>query len=121
MSMQYTTPPPPRDQQPGHQQNPVQVRGERLARASKILGVLSLISGILSVLYVGLIFGVYWVGIVLGPLAIWKAKQAKALNVVATVGRVTGWIGTILNGLAALLVIGYMIFFLWMGYGTRNL
>ena len=50
------------------------------------------------------ILSLFVVGIILGPLAISKAKQAERLNSAATVGKVTGWIGTILS--AATIIVG---------------
>lgn len=44
----------------------------------------SLIFGILSLLFAGLVFG---------PLAIWKASKAEKLGVSSTPGKVLGWIG----------------------------
>ena len=76
---------------PAYTQNsPEQLRGSQLAQTSMILGILSL----------------FVVGIILGPIAISKAKQAEQLNVAATVGKVTGWIGTILSLLS---IVGFII------------
>lgn len=61
---------------------PDQIRGQQLAQTSMILGILSLFIPL--------------VGIVLGIIAINKAKEAEQLNSDATVGKVTGWVGTIL-------------------------
>jgi len=69
----------PEHQQP-HQGGPI--RGQQLAQTSMILGILSLFIPL--------------VGIVLGIIAINKAKEAEQLNSDATVGKVTGWVGTIL-------------------------
>lgn len=80
-------------QNPEHQQpyqggpmynapGPEQMRGQQLAQTSMILGILSLFIPL--------------VGIVLGIIAINKAKEAEQLNSDATVGKVTGWVGTIL-------------------------
>ncbi|MFF5792118.1 DUF4190 domain-containing protein [Paeniglutamicibacter sp. NPDC012692] len=63
-------------------QYPEQDRGQQLAQTSMILGILSLF--------------VPLVGIALGIIAINKAKEAEQLNTDATVGKVTGWVGTIL-------------------------
>lgn len=64
------------------QNSPEQMRGAQLAQTSMILGILSLF--------------VPLVGIVLGIIAINKAKEAEQLHTAATVGKVTGWVGTIL-------------------------
>lgn len=72
------------------QNSPEQMRGAQLAQTSMIMGILSL----------------FVVGIILGPIAISKAKQAESLNSAATVGKVTGWIGTILSILS---IIGFGI------------
>ena len=66
------------------QNSPEHMRGQQLAQTSMILGILSL----------------FIAGVILGPIAIVKAKQAERLNTAATVGKVTGWIGTILGVLA---------------------
>lgn len=53
--------------------------------------VLSLVFGILSLFFLGLIFG---------PLAIWqagKAQQEVGYNGMAVAGKVLGWIGLILS------------------------
>ena len=63
-------------------QYPEQMRGQQLAQTSMILGILSLFIPLL--------------GIVLGIIAIRKAKEAEQLNTDATVGKVTGWVGTIM-------------------------
>lgn len=59
------------------------------------------------------IIGLFFAGIVFGPLAIWQAKKAESYNKAATAGKVLGWIDviwgilsivlffTILGGLAA--------------------
>lgn len=71
--------------------SPAQLEGGQLAQTSMILGILSL----------------FVVGIILGPMAISKANKAeREYNTAATVGKVTGWIGTIL----AILWIAYFIF-----------
>lgn len=75
--------PVPNQMPPAYMQNsPEQLRGTQLAQTSMILGILSLF--------------VPLVGIVLGIFAITKAKEAEQLNVAATVGKVTGWVGTVL-------------------------
>lgn len=54
--------------------------GAQLAQTSMILGILSL----------------FVAGVILGPIAISKANKAeREFNTAATVGKVTGWIGTI--------------------------
>ncbi|GAA1495612.1 DUF4190 domain-containing protein [Paeniglutamicibacter kerguelensis] len=63
-------------------QYPEPMRGQQLAQTSMILGILSLVIPL--------------VGIVLGIIAIKKAKEAEQLNTAATVGKVTGWVGTIM-------------------------
>ena len=87
----------PQPGQPFQTQNsPDQMRGQQLAQTSMILGILSL----------------FILGVILGPIAIVKAKQAERLNTAATVGKVTGWIGTILGVLAVIsfvLMIGLVV------------
>lgn len=73
--------------------SPEQEQGEKLAQTSMILGIIS----------------IFFAGIILGPLAIHKASQAEKLNADATVGKITGWIGTILAALSLLWVI-FMVF-----------
>lgn len=98
MSQQYNTPPSQGAHQPGYGPNPNQMRGEQLAQTSMIMGII----------------GLFVAGIILGPLAIWKAKQAEELNVAATVGKVTGWIATILNVLGIIGGIIYVIVIMGM-------
>ncbi len=81
-------------QQPGYgypgypMMNP---EGAQLAQTSMIFGILSL----------------FLLGLIFGPIAIVKANRAeREFNTSATVGKVTGWIGTILAGL----VVVYFIF-----------
>ena len=69
-------------------QYPDTMRGQQLAQTSMILGILSIF--------------VPLVGIVLGIIAINKANEAERLSTDATVGRVTGWVGTILWILSAI-------------------
>ncbi len=94
-------------QYPDHQQpyqggpmynalGPAQMRGQQLAQTSMVLGIVSLFIPL--------------VGIVLGIIAINKAKEAEQLNSAATVGKVTGWVGTILwilSGAPLLLLIPF--------------
>lgn len=69
--------------------SPEQEQGEKFAQTSMILGIIS----------------IFFAGIILGPLAIHKASQAQQLNADATVGKITGWIGTILAALSLLWVL----------------
>lgn len=88
-------PPAPQFQQqaPVYTQNSVeQLQGAQHAQTSMILGILSL----------------FFIGIILGPIAIFKAKKAEQLHTAATVGKVTGWIGTII-GLISIVVTIFMI------------
>lgn len=65
-------------------------RGQQLAQTSMILGILSL----------------FVVGVILGPLAISKANKAeRQFQTSATVGKVTGWVGTVLGAKRGWLVI----------------
>lgn len=83
-------------------QYPEQSRGQQLAQTSMILGILSLF--------------VPLVGIVLGIIAINKAKEAEQLHTAATVGKVTGWVGTILWILSVIpLLLIIPIFFFSVG------
>ena len=67
--------------------------GEKHKRNSIILGVI----------------GLFLLGIVLGPLAIWQASKAQALGVPATAGKVLGWID---------LVFGILGIFYFMNAGV---
>lgn len=70
--------------QPGYGYPMAPPEGAQLAQTSMILGILSL----------------FVVGLVLGPIAIVKGNKAeREFNTSATVGKVTGWIGTILGAL----------------------
>ena len=82
------------------QNSPEQLRGAQLAQTSMILGILSL----------------FVVGIILGPIAISKAKQAEQLHTAATVGKVTGWIGTIFG----ILTILWIVFLVIMGVAASQ-
>ena len=100
--------PYPQDQQPGYQQGYQQgygygyaqpygqggrsLEGEKAAQLSLILGIV----------------GLFFAGLVLGPLAIWQAGKAEKLGVPATAGKVLGWISAILGLIG--LVSGIAIF-----------
>ena len=72
--------------------SPLQYQGQQMAQTSMILGIISLFA----------------LGIILGPLAISKANKAeREFNTPATVGKVTGWIGTIL---ALVTIIGIVLY-----------
>lgn len=71
------------------------LEGEKLAKTSTIFGIVSL----------------FFLGLILGPIAIVKAARAEKFGVDSTVGKVTGWLGTIWGVLYILLVIIYSIFF----------
>ena len=75
---------------PGYGYPMVHPEGAQLAQTSMILGIISL----------------FVVGIILGPIAIVKANRAeREFNTSATVGKVTGWIGTIFGALGFLYII----------------
>ncbi|MHC6177813.1 hypothetical protein [Glutamicibacter sp. X7] len=79
---------------PGYINTPQQLEGAQLAQTSMILGIISL----------------FVVGIILGPIAIVKANRAeREFNTAATVGKVTGWIGTIFGILGALYIVFLII------------
>lgn len=87
---------------PPYGYNPQQAEGAQLAQTSMILGIISL----------------FVVGIILGPLAIVKAKQSeREFNTDATVGKVTGWIGTIF-GILGVLYIVFLIVITFSFAGT---
>lgn len=55
------------------------------------------------------IIGLFFLGIVLGPLAIMQANKAERLGERATAGKVLGWIATIFGILGAIgAVIGFL-------------
>ncbi len=80
--------------QPGYGYPMVNPEGAQLAQTSMVLGILSL----------------FFVGLILGPIAIVKANKAeREFNTSATVGKVTGWIGTILSGITFLFFVLFII------------
>jgi hypothetical protein len=85
----------PQYQQVYVEKAPSVLEGEKLAKTSTILGIISVCIG----------------GLILGPMAIVKAARAEKLGVDSTVGKVTGWIGTIWGAIYVLLVILYVFFF----------
>lgn len=99
---QYNTPGQPGGgYQPNYyaQSSPDQARGQELAQTSMIFGIISL----------------FVVGVILGPIAIVKAKRAEELGGDATIGKITGWIGTILGALQLIGAIIWVIAVLsWM-------
>ncbi|MHA7154824.1 hypothetical protein [Arthrobacter sp. TMN-50] len=54
------------------------------------------------------IIGLFFFGIVFGPLAIIQAGKAEKYNQASTIGKVLGWISTIW---ALLLIVGFFLFF----------
>lgn len=73
---------------PGYQQNypPEYFQGQKLKETSLIFGIV----------------GLFFLGIVFGPLAISKASKAESLGVPATAGKVLGWIDTVGSGIVVL-------------------
>lgn len=56
------------------------------------------------------VIGIFFFGVVFGPLAIRKAAKAEALGVRAPFGRICGWIVLVLNGLnICLLILGAVL------------
>lgn len=51
------------------------------------------------------IIGIFFFGIILGPIAIVQAKKAEAMGVKATGGKVLGWIAAIFGLIALVLAI----------------
>lgn len=74
---------------------PEQLEGEKLAKTSTILGIVS----------------IYFAGLILGPMAIIKAAKAEKLGVDSTVGKVTGWLGVVFGTLTIVVSIFYAFFF----------
>lgn len=90
----------PTQQQPVPQayytQSPQQVEAEKASQVSLICGIL----------------GLFFLGIILGPIAIVQANKAEKLGKAATAGKVLGWIDTIFGVLGLIgfiIVIGGMI------------
>lgn len=86
--------------QPSYQQvyvekAPSVLEGEKLAKTSTILGIVS----------------IYFAGLILGPMAIIKAAKAEKLGVDSTVGKVTGWLGVVFGTLTIVVSIFYAFFF----------
>ncbi|PYG01887.1 hypothetical protein SAMN05216184_101352 [Georgenia satyanarayanai] len=88
MSQQYPTTPPPQPQggmpiyngAPEHTTySPDAMRGEKAAQTSLIFGII----------------GLFFAGIVFGPLAIWQASKAERMNQSATAGKVLGWLAVV--------------------------
>ena len=75
------------------QNSPVQLQGGRDAQTALICGIV----------------GLFFFGIVLGPIAIVKASAAERNNVPATAGKVLGWISTIFGVLSIIIFIFMMI------------
>lgn len=69
------------------------LEGEKAAQLSLILGLV----------------GLFFAGMILGPLAIWQAGKAEKLGVQATPGKVLGWISTILWLLGVVLGVVFLI------------
>jgi hypothetical protein len=81
---------------PGVSQNPhYDSEGQKYAQRSVLLGAL----------------GLFFMGIILGPLAIVNAKKAENLQVPATAGKVLGWLSTVFSALiiVALIVIAVSV------------
>ncbi|WP_193311384.1 hypothetical protein [Georgenia satyanarayanai] len=88
MSQQYPTTPPPQPQggmpiyngAPEHTAySPEKMLGDKAAQTSLIFGVI----------------GLFFAGIVFGPLAIWQAAKAERMNKSATAGKVLGWLALV--------------------------
>lgn len=77
-------------QGPGSGFGPGSAQGESHKRNSVIMGVI----------------GLFILGIVLGPLALWQAGKAEALGVKATAGKVLGWIDLVFGVLGMFVVLG---------------
>lgn len=87
--------------QGGYQSSYQSIEGEKAAQLSLILGIV----------------GLFFAGIILGPMAIWQARKAENLGVPATAGKVLGWITTILYALGVLAGILFVIIIL-VGFGA---
>lgn len=77
-------------------QSPQQVEAEKASQVSLICGIL----------------GLFFFGIILGPIAIIQANKAEKLGKAATAGKVLGWIDTIFGVLGLIgfiIVVGGMI------------
>lgn len=52
------------------------------------------------------VIGLFVLGIVLGPLAVWQAGKAEKLGVKATAGKVLGWVTLVGSILGMFLIFG---------------
>lgn len=71
-----------------------QAEGQSAATTSLVLGII----------------GIFAVGIILGPLAIYFASKAERNGVPATAGKVLGWIVTILYAIAIIIGVIFVVF-----------
>lgn len=76
--------------------SPQQQEGQSASTASLVLGIV----------------GLFTLGIVLGPLAIYFAIKAERNGVPATGGKVLGWIVTILHAIGIVIGIIFVVFML---------
>lgn len=76
--------------------SPQQQEGQSASTASLVLGIV----------------GLFTLGIVLGPLAIYFAIKAERNGVPATGGKVLGWIVTILHAIGIVFGIIFVVFML---------
>ncbi|MCM3662198.1 hypothetical protein M3148_14530 [Georgenia satyanarayanai] len=88
MSQQFPPPPPPHAQggMPVYRGDPVHTTYSPDAMLADKAAQASLIFGII---------GVFFAGVVFGPLAIWQASKAEKMNKPATAGKVLGWIALV--------------------------
>jgi len=70
-------------------QSPQQVEAEKAAQVSLICGIL----------------GLFFFGIILGPIAIVQGNKAERLGKAATAGKVLGWIATVFGVLSIIVFI----------------
>lgn len=72
-----------------HEQSRQYMEGSKHAQTSLVFGII----------------GLFFLGIVFGPLAIVQAKKAEANNVASSAGKILGWIDVVFGILSIVIVI----------------
>ncbi|MCQ1946118.1 MULTISPECIES: hypothetical protein [unclassified Arthrobacter] len=68
------------------------------------------------------VLGLFVAGFVLGPMAIYYAQKAEALNVPATAGKVLGWVNVVMCAITVAIfqtLIYFLVFAAVTGFGGR--
>lgn len=87
-----------------YQKSAQQVDAEKASQASLIWGIL----------------GLFVLPFVLGPIAIIQANKAERLGAAATVGKVLGWIDTVIGVLGILIMIVMLVTLIGAGSAVSN-